>query len=220
MTHRIALQNVVQLTHDTRQFIFSRPPEFRFSPGQATDLSLDVEHWRDEKRPFTFTGDPDANVLAFVIKSYPDHDGVTARLADLAPGDHVLIDDPWGAITDRGPGVFLAAGAGITPFIAILSARARAKTLAGCSLHFANRTEADAILRPYWDSLDALDTEYLFEEPTGDASARMMDADYLDKAITDWDQRFYVCGPPKFEEQAIAHLTSRGVPERKIVVEA
>jgi ferredoxin-NADP reductase len=159
-------------------------------------------------------------VLAFVIKSYPERDGVTARLPDLVPGDHVLIGDPWGAIADKGPGVFLAAGAGITPFIAILSARARAGTLAGCSLHFANRTEADAILRPYWDGLEDLETAYLFGDPAGDAPKQQLDAAYLDAAISDWDQRFYVCGPPKFEEQAIAHLSRRGVPESMIVAES
>ena len=96
-------------------------------------VALDKDGWRDEQRPFTFTGLPDADRLEFVIKSYPSHDGVTEQIADLKPGDSVLIEDPWGAIEDKGPGTFIAGGAGITPFIAILRARhAREGSLAGC----------------------------------------------------------------------------------------
>jgi ferredoxin-NADP reductase len=219
MTHRIALQNVVQLTHDTRQYVFSRPPNFTFSPGQATELAIDRDGWRDAKRPFTFAGDEDANVLAFVIKSYPEREGVTAELASCQPGDHVLIGDPWGAIEDKGPGVFLAGGAGITPFIAILKARARKGDLDGCSLHFANKTEEDIILAPYWTGLEGLEARFLVSKPKSGGDGERLDADYLDAAITDWEQRFYVCGPPAMEEALVKHLKERGVPDDRIIRE-
>jgi ferredoxin-NADP reductase len=44
----------------------------------------------------------------------------------VKPGDQLIIRDVWGAITYKGKGVFIAGGAGITPFISIfrdLSAR-------------------------------------------------------------------------------------------------
>ncbi|WP_425092159.1 FAD-binding oxidoreductase [Tropicimonas sp. S265A] len=220
MTHRIALQQVLQLTPDTRQYVFSRPSNYNFKPGQATDLALDREGWRDEKRPFTFTNDPDANILSFTIKSYPSHDGVTARLASLEPGDDVLIDEPWGAIEDKGPGVFLAAGAGITPFIGILKQRARKREISECSLHFANRTEDDIICRHLWENLPGFEVEFLLSDPQrGNVPARRLDAAYLDQAITDWDQRFYLCGPPEMEDEVADILRSNGVPDEKIVRE-
>ena len=219
MPHRIALQNVLQVTPDTRHYVFSRPPEYGFRPGQATELALDADGWRDEGRPFTFVGDPEANILSFVIKSYPERDGVTARLAGLEVGDHVLIGDPWGAIEDRGPGVFLAAGAGITPFIAILQARARARDLQGCSLHFANKTEKDIILRDYWRGLRALDARFLLSDPSDGSPGQTIDGAYLDAALPDYDQRFYVCGPPPMEEAVLSHLRARGVPEERIIHE-
>jgi ferredoxin-NADP reductase len=219
MSNRIALQNVLQITPDTRHYVFSRPPGYTFRPGQATELALDIDGWRDEARPFTFVGDPNANILSFVIKSSPERDGVTARIAEIDVGQHVMIGDAWGAIEDRGPGVFLAGGAGITPFIAILQDRARAGTLNGCSLHFANKTERDIILRDYWRGLKALDASFLLSDPEGGSTPERLDRDYLDTAVSDYDQRFYVCGPQPMEEAVVAYLRDRGVPDERIIRE-
>ena len=90
---------------------------------------------------------PDDDTLEFVIKSYPDHEGATAQVPDLSIGDTASLDGPFGAITDRGPGVFLAAGAGITPFIPILRKHDREGLMDGCTLIFSNKTEADIIMQ-------------------------------------------------------------------------
>jgi len=87
MAYKVELLETVPLTPDTAHYVFSKPHGYRFKPGQATNLSIDQDGWRDEERPFTFTSDPEAPVLSFVIKSYPDHDGVTKELPDLTPGD-------------------------------------------------------------------------------------------------------------------------------------
>ncbi|MBY6200184.1 flavodoxin reductase [Maritalea mobilis] len=219
MTHAITLQAVVPLTHDTRHYVFSRPPEYDFTPGQATDVALDRDGWREEQRPFTFTGAPEANVLTFTIKSYADHDGVTKRLWELQPGDRIVIEEPWGAIHDAGPGTFIAGGAGITPFLGILGDRARSGTLKDCRLIFSNKTEADIILKPYWDTLKDLDVDYLLSAPEDGSPGQKPDGDTLDELIGDWDQRFYVCGPPPMEEAVVDHLKKRGVSSDRIIQE-
>ena len=101
MTHQITLLERVPLTHDTQLYTFDRPANYAFSPGQAVDFAIDSEDWRDEKRPFTITSAPEAAVLSFVIKSYPEHEGVTKQLPGLQPGDTACIGDPWGAIEDK-----------------------------------------------------------------------------------------------------------------------
>jgi predicted ferric reductase len=70
------------------------------------------------KRPFTFTSLNDNDYLEFIIKIYDSNDGVT-ELGKLKQGDELLIHDVWGAIEYK-EGVFIAGGAGVTPFIAIL----------------------------------------------------------------------------------------------------
>jgi ferredoxin-NADP reductase len=72
------------------------------------------------KRPFTFTSLNDNDYLEFIIKIYDSNDGVTRELGKLKQGDELLIHDVWGAIEYKGEGVFIAGGAGVTPFIAIL----------------------------------------------------------------------------------------------------
>lgn len=219
MTHTITLQNVVPLTRDTRHYVFTKPDGYTFTPGQATELALDRDGWRDETRPFTFTSAPYADILTFTIKSYPDHDGVTKRLWSLVPGDTVRIDDPWGAIEDRGPGVFIAGGAGITPFINILQRRAEKGQLDGCTLIFANNTARDIILRPLWETAEGLRCVFVVSETSEDLPARRIDGALLDQEVQDWNQPFYVCGPPDMEDDIAELLSDRGVPKDRIVRE-
>ncbi|MAQ86233.1 MAG: flavodoxin reductase [Maritimibacter sp.] len=222
MTHTLTLKAIEPVTHDVNHLVFDRPKGFEFTPGQATDFALDKDGWRDEQRPFTFTGLPDADRLEFVIKSYPSHDGVTEQIADLKPGDSVLIEDPWGAIEDKGPGTFIAGGAGITPFIAILRARhAREGSLAGCQLIFSNDEKRDIILREEWDAMPGLKTTYTVTgEDAEGLPHHKIDAEFLDSHVADWSGVFYVCGPDKMVEDIEAILKDKGVPEDRIVVEA
>jgi predicted ferric reductase len=101
--------------------------------------------WTNEKRPFTFTSLNSDDHLEFTIKSYTDHDGVTNQVAGLVAGDELILDEPWGAIAYKGAGYFIAGGAGITPFIAILRQLHKENKLAGNKLFFSNKTAADII---------------------------------------------------------------------------
>ena len=107
-------------TRDVQRFVLTKPEVLTYEPGQGVELALDRDGWRDEWRPFTPTSLRDDDVLQFIIKAYPDHDGVTQRLHQLSVGDQVNVREPFGTIQYRGPGAFIAGGAGIIPFIAIL----------------------------------------------------------------------------------------------------
>lgn len=220
MSHILTLLDAVELTPDTRHYLFTKPEGYAFDPGQATELALEKDGWRDEKRPFTFTSDPAADILGFTIKSYPDHDGVTEQLWHLTPGAQVSIGDAWGAIEDKGPGVFIAGGAGITPFLGILKARARSGSLDGSTLIYANSTPRDIILRPFWESAKGLTPVFVVETGAEDSHREgRIDEALLTDMIVDWDQRFYLCGPPPFEEAVMEILNRRGVPDDRIVRE-
>ena len=118
--HIVTIRSIEQVTHDVKRFRFDKPAGYSFVPGQATDVSINLPEWKDELRPFTFTSLNDDPWLEFTIKRYKDHKGVTNKLHELTPGDQLVIRDVWGAIEYKGPGYFLAGGAGITPFMAIL----------------------------------------------------------------------------------------------------
>jgi len=120
MVHRTTILMTQFVTHDVKRFIVKKPETFNFTPGQGVELVVEEDKWREEEgRPFTPTCLVEDEVLEFNIKRYPDHKGVTDKLHTLKPGDSLLMSAPFGTISYKGPGVFIAGGAGVTPFLAI-----------------------------------------------------------------------------------------------------
>lgn len=221
MTHTLTLRAIEPVTHDTNRLTFEKPDGFAFAPGQATEMHLEKDGWRDEARPFTFTSLPDADHLEFTIKSYPEHEGVTNEIRKMSPGDRVGITDPWGAIEDKGPGTFIAGGAGITPFIAILRARRRREgSLEGSRLFYANAEEKDIILREEWEAAPGLDCVFTLEEEHVEGLDHgRIDGAFLDRHGVYPGGLFYLCGPPPMEDAVTKLLADRGVDAERIVTE-
>jgi ferredoxin-NADP reductase len=221
MPHTLTLKSIGPVTHDTFRLVFDRPGDLKFAPGQAVDLALDRDGWREEKRPFTFTSLPEEADLEFIIKSYPDHDGVTKEIPGLKPGDTVLIDEPWGAIADRGPGWFIAGGAGVTPFIAILKKRLQDHgTLEGSTLIFSNRTERDIILRETFEAMPGLACVFIVTDDTNSPlHANQIDKAMLSEHITPDRGKCYICGPDAMLEDLSKGLEDIGVAEGDIITE-
>ncbi|WIY52890.1 flavodoxin reductase [Devosia sp. YIM 151766] len=192
----VRILDTIPVTHNVRHYRVERPKGYNFSPGQATEVSIDREGWRDEKHPFTFTCLPGAEWLEFTIKSYFDHSGVTNELWSLGPGDGLILRDVWGTIQYKGPGTFIAGGAGVTPFIAILRQLQATGKLKGNRLIVSNRTEKDIILRDEFEAMDGLDVLWTV---TGDSRSRLLqeriDADFTRRHVPDLQRNFYLCGP-------------------------
>lgn len=100
---------------------------------------------------------------------------MTERIRRMQPGERVFVDDASGDIRDKGAGVFVAGGAGVTPFIPVLRQRQRDGTLAGCTLIYSNKTEADIILREEWEGMDGLRTVFTATEEGGALPQREID---------------------------------------------
>ncbi|MFD2200328.1 FAD-binding oxidoreductase [Shivajiella indica] len=220
MENIVEILNIEPLTHDVKLYKVSKPAGYDFVPGQATEVAINREGWKDEKRPFTFTSLPGDNHLEFVIKSYRDHDGVTKQFDTLSAGDELIIDDPWGAIQYRGKGVFIAGGAGITPFIAIFKSLQAKGEVKGNRLFFANKTGKDVILEAYFqdllgkDFISALDQEVKEGHKYG-----RIDKDFLKKYIRDFSQEFYICGPQPMVKSVSQSLKELGASPEGIVFE-
>src|SRR5574338_630761 len=161
MEHVITIRQIEQVTHDVKQFRCDKPADYEFIPGQATEVSINNDKWREEKRPFTFTSLNDSPFLEFTIKLYHDHDGVTNALDGVKEGDQLIVRDIWGAIEYKGPGYFIAGGAGITPFIAILRQLKKDNKAAGNKLFFSNKTERDIIIKDELSSILGLNALFI-----------------------------------------------------------
>jgi len=222
MSHKVEILNIEDITHDVRAYTFEKPDGYSFTPGQATEVAIDKEGWRDEKRPFTFTNLQDDDHLEFVIKSYPDHNGVTEQIGQLEEGDQFIIDDAWGTIEYNGEGIFLAGGAGVTPFIAIFRDLYVNHEIGSNTLIFSNKTEDDIILE---DEFEKMLGDQLINVITDEPSDEHIYLDgFIDKAflsdqIDDFDQPFYVCGPPAFNDAMIKYLKELGANPNALVFE-
>ena len=220
MSDKVKILSVSDVTHDVRRVTVEKPDGFEFVPGQATEVAIDRDEWRDEKRPFTFTSLNAWPELEFIIKIYPDHDGVTEQLGKLQAGDHLLIGKPWGAISYNGKGTFIAGGAGVTPFIAIIRDLQEKGELTGNRLIFSNKSERDIILRSEFEQADGLDSLFtVTDEPSSPLAHGIIDKDFLKKHVDDFKQEFYVCGPPEMVEEISEHLQSLGADPDGITFE-
>ncbi|MDB5253449.1 MAG: flavodoxin reductase [Flaviaesturariibacter sp.] len=212
--------SIEQLTHDVRQIRCEKPAGYSFEPGQATELSINRDRWREEKRPFTFTSHADDPWLEFVIKIFPSHGGVTNELGNARAGEELLFGEPWGTIEYRGPGYFIAGGAGITPFIAILRHLRNEGALAGNRLLFSNKTERDIILQQELTDMLGDDAVYTVTgEPGSRFNRGMIDEAFLRREVADFSRPFYVCGPPPMVSALEATLLRLGASADKVVFE-
>lgn len=218
--HIVQILDTAYITHDVKRFKLSRPGQYSFKPGQATDLVINQPDWLKERRSFTFTGLNDWDHLEFTIKIYPDHQGVTHKLATLKAGDELILHDTWGAIHYKGAGTFIAGGAGITPFIAILRQLQKEGALSNNQLIFSNKTTKDIILKEEFE--DMLGNNFintLTQEKNPLYDNRKADLNYLREKIKNLSQYFYICGPDAMVEGVAEHLLELGAEKSKIVIE-
>jgi len=202
MEKTVKIKEVKQATHDVKQFLVEKPEGYKFTPGHATEVSINKENWKDEKRPFTFTSLNEDDFLEFTIKIYPDHDGVTEQLAHLKPGDELVVRDTWGAIEYKGPGYIIAGGAGITPYIAMLRQLKKENKLDGIKLIYANKTDKDIILKEELDAFLGNNATYVItDQDDTNFTKAYIDEDFLKNHIENFDEKFYVCGPPEMTEE-------------------
>lgn len=208
------------VTHDVKRFVITRPEGFTFYPGQGVELAIDKPGWEENKHPFTPTSLPDDEVLEFTIKGYPEHRGMTDQLHQLSPGAKLLMSEPFGTIQYKGPGTFIAAGAGITPFLAVIRRLARDNQLGSNRLLFTNKGPADIICEQEL-------SHYLGENATfictrdNDCRCQQLriDRDYLQQHISDMKQHFYVCGPPPFVSAINTALKELGANPDALIFE-
>lgn len=211
---------------NVHQYVIEKPKGFTFRPGQAVDFAIDQPEWREQLRPFTLTSLPDNPRLEFIIKSYPlaehpDHEGMTEHLGnDIQVGDYVLFSEAWGAIEYRGPGVFIAGGAGVTPFVAILRHLEQQGKLVGNRLFSSNRRPDEVILQGEFARM--LGDACLFtltQTQHRNYEFGRVDRQWLEAHLQRFEQPFYLCGPPKMVEELSQTLKSLGADTDSLVFE-
>ena len=209
------------LTPDVIQVRLEKPGNFNFIPGQAVDISINKSEWKEETRPFTITSIPQHDYIEFIIKSYAARRSMTNALAELAVGDELIIGQPWGTLQYKTPGLFVAAGTGITPFISIFRMLSLRGQLFGNRLLFANRKLCDIIL--YKELKNYFPRDFhtiLSEENCVGHRSGFITKELLAELLPPANSSIYVCGPPVMMQTSLDNLSALGVPDSCIVTES
>jgi ferredoxin-NADP reductase len=219
-SHIVKLLSSENVTHDVKRFRLEKPAAYHFSPGQATEVSVNKPGWEKKKSPFTFTSLNDDPFLEFTIKRYADHHGVTDQLHQLSAGDELIIRDVWGAIEYKGPGYFIAGGAGITPFVAILRQLKKDNQTAGNTLFFSNKTSGDIIYETEFREILGDHAHFIL---TRESSERYISGrinrKFLESRSLDFSKHFYVCGPDEMVLEISSLLSDMGANTDYVVFE-
>ena len=216
----VKIETIDKVTHDVMEIVTEKPDGYKFTPGQATEIAINKKGWLEEKRPFSFTCLPNNDYLEFTIKTYPEHKGVTNELMKLKKKDELILHEVFGAISYTKEGVFIAGGAGITPFISIFRHLQKQNKIGNNVLLFANKTQADIVLEQEFNKMlgDAF-INIVSDERADGYHHGMISEEFLKTNIKNFKQQFYVCGPPPMMEAVLKQLANLGVDENSITKE-
>jgi hypothetical protein len=226
MNNIVKIKKITQITHDVKQFETEKPKGYKFTPGQATDIAINKVSWKDKKHPFTFTSLNSDNFLQFTIKGYPvsiypEHEGVTEQIHNLKVGDEFIIEEPWGVIKYNGSGIFIAGGAGLTPFITIFKQLKKDREIKKNKLFFSNKTSSDVILennlREWFNNNNLILT--LTRENNDKYLNSRIDQKFLKKHVQNYNQHFYVCGKKQMVKDLTNYLQNLGAKTESIIFE-
>ena len=158
--HTSTLMRREEVAEDTLAFHFEKPSGFNFRAGQSADVTLtdpletDVE---GNTRTFSIASPPFADELVFTTRMR--NTAFKRSLKRLPLAAKVAIGPAAGTFllhkNLEKPGIFLAGGIGITPFLSILQQANRDRLSQKLYLFYSNRRPEDAA---FLDTLRALET--------------------------------------------------------------
>ncbi len=216
---RLKILNTHYITHNVKRFVLEKPLGFEYTPGQSASISINMSGWEKKIRPFTFTSLQHWDYLEFIIKIYEDHEGMTFQMGKLNIGDELLLHDVYGTIQYKGPGIFIAGGTGITPFIAIFRALFESGNLRNLALLYSNKSKDDIILQDELTKMLGLAYKNVFtQEGVIGFRERRIDRKFLIETIGDFNSRFYVCDPKIFTEEICDALISLGADPEYLII--
>ncbi|KAF2971124.1 dyp-type peroxidase [Xylaria multiplex] len=192
--------------------------------GQHVAITANVDGQAVTRSYTPVSNNADRGTLELIIKCYPDGKLTGGYLANLSIGDEVKFRGPKGAMRYRRGYCkrigMLAGGSGITPMFQLIRAICEdERDTTEISLIYANRTEADILLR---DELEAFARKYpnnfklyyILDKPSPDWQGGK---GYVTKEImaerfpaADVNSKAMICGPPGMVNAAKKALVELG----------
>lgn len=204
--YQLLLIEQKQVANQTIEFIFDKPDNFKFTPGQYGGFTLiDQKTNTPITRRFSLLSSPEENVIR--ITTRVQESNFKNALLALKPKDTIKFAGPTGTFVLHHdvtvPAVLIAGGIGITPFYSMIQHLQQTQITRPIVLFYGNNTIADAA---YFQELTALAQQQpsftfipILQNPSPDwqgekgfITASLID-NYFDCSKP---AVFYVCGSP------------------------
>lgn len=231
--HRLRVAAVEPLTDDAVALRFEVPAalaeEYAFTPGQHVALRVPED---DERRSYSVCSAPGAP-LRVGVRRIPGGAFSGAVLDRLRPGDCLEVLTPTGRFGAALPGLrrpgFVAAGSGITPILAMVTAALADPEVDRVSLVDVNRSQREVM---FLDELAEVKDRYpgrfqlvhvLTREPQqGELLSRRPDASSvaaIRSTVLGEVDGWFLCGPQAFVSAVREALVAEGVDSATIHTE-
>ena len=211
-------------THDTRIVSLEAvdSTRFDFSAGQYAVVGFAGLPGRD----YSMANRPGATPLEFHIRRMGGTGASVHATGDLALGDAVTIEGPYGdgwlRADHAGPILAVAGGSGLAPMKAIVETALAAGMGQDIDLYFGVREERDVYLDGHFEALAAAHANFRFvpvlsDEPGAVVRRRGQVGDAILADFAGFAGfKAYLAGPPAMVDATVEALAARGLPRSDI----
>lgn len=189
---------------------------YTYQPGQYVGIGVSIDgrwHWRS----YSLTSPPKRvqKHIAITVKAMPEGFLSGHLVRGLAPGTIVRLALPQGDFVLPNPPprkmLFITAGSGITPVIAMLRTLDRRATMPDVALVHSAPDESSVLFRDELHRMAGSYEEFALVERLTSRDGRLNFAD-LDTLCPDWrDRQVWACGPEKLLNDAESHWKQAGL---------
>lgn len=220
MPNQVKILTKTKLADNVYSYQTEKPTGFTFDPGQAVLITIG-DGGNKLTRALSFTSTPTDPYLEFIVKIYPEHNGFTVRLVGYKVGDTLELGQPFGRLTYRGPGLFLAGGMGICPFVSIVKTVQLTGGMGQSQLIYSARYKRELVHREYLAQLlgNSFCHYFLTREKLAGYRHGRINKSVLQHILASApsDYFYYLCGPPLFVQDQKTTLLALGVSAQNIV---
>lgn len=192
-------------------------------PGQFIVVSALIDaHWI--QRSYTITSFSKESKYYEVAIKHEEKGYFTHWLFTQASNESLIkISPPQGNFTlnlrKKNPVVFFAAGIGITPAYAYVSAIKKEKSKRPLLIHYSAREEVDFVFIEELSKNASKHKNITLQLHLTSQKGRLKEEDIRQIILSSLKADFYICGPKSYRELIISNLKKHNIPDSRIKIE-
>lgn len=224
-----------EVANGTCVFLFEKPANFTFKPGQYGGFTLINPNETDSggiTRRFSLLSTPDDTHLAIAtrLQKTQKHSAYKRVLCDLAVGSEIKFAGPTGTFVLHDdistPAVLIAGGIGISPFYSMIQYATQHQTSQQIYLFYGNQSPADAAFLAELNRMQEENSKFKLiatmatPDNTWQGETGFITDKMIKKYIPDLSAPiYYICGSPVMVTTLQETLAEMGIDEDRIQVE-